>query len=138
VDNFGIQTLVHLCLEIWRKIELKRVTWNCSRQSAGTCATSRPSRHVGRRRTPGARARRGTRIPRSPRPGAIATVHLRPLMRANGLGRCHAASPHSPAGELPPSIGCRPPHVANRLHAHAVATVANEGLAKPPWSATGL
>jgi hypothetical protein len=138
VDNFGIQTLVHLCLKIWRKIELKMVTWNCSHQSAGTRATSRPARHVGRRRTPSARARRGAGIPRGLRPGSVGTVHLRPVTRAEGRGQCHAASPHSPAGELPSSIGSRPPHVANRLRAHAVATMASEGSAKPPWSAGGL
>jgi hypothetical protein len=65
-------------------------------------------------------------------------VHLRLMTRASGLGRCHAASPHSLASEPPCAIGRRPPHVAYRLHAHVVATLANKGSAKLPWSATGL
>jgi hypothetical protein len=95
-------------------------------------------RDVGRRRTPSARVRRGAGIPHGLRPGAVGTVHLRPLTCANGLGRCHADFPHSPAGEPPASIGRWPPHVTNRLRAHAVATVANESSAKSPWSAAGL
>jgi hypothetical protein len=45
---------------------------------------------------------------------------------------------NSPAGEPPCAIGRRPPHVAHRLHAHAIAPVGHEARAKPPRSADGL
>jgi hypothetical protein len=129
---------VYFCYEFWRKIVLKSATWNCLRHSACPRAMSRRARHVGRRRTPRACARRGRPATTGPKPSVVGTVHLRLVMHANGLGQCHAASPHSPTCERPPSIGRRPPRVANPLRAHAVATVANESSAKPPWSDAGL
>jgi hypothetical protein len=99
-------------------------------QSAGTRTTSRCARHVGPPLYP--HARRGSGIPRGPRSGAVGTVRLRVETHSRPLGRCHAAAAHSPAREPPFAIGRRPPHVANRLRAHAVATVANEARVKPP------
>jgi hypothetical protein len=116
---------------------LKMVNWNCSRQSAGTRATSRPARHVGRRHTPSARTPRRRNTPRSE---AGRRGHCAPKASdtRRSLGWCHAASPHSPAGEPPSSIHRWPLHVANRLRAHAIASVASEGSVKPPCSASVL
>jgi hypothetical protein len=63
-------------------------------------ATSAPP-YPARVRTP-----RRRETPRSEAHTA-ATVHLMLMTRVRGLGRCHAARAHSPAGEPPCAIGCR-------------------------------
>jgi hypothetical protein len=69
--------------------------------------------------------------------GAITTVHLRLMTRAGGLGQCHAASPHSLAGEPPSAIGRRASARRRRLRAHAIAPVGHEARAKPPRRVVG-
>jgi hypothetical protein len=137
LSNFCIQRLVHFCYKIGRKFNLKSVTWNCLSQSASTRTTSRHACHVGPLPYPHARTPRCRNTPQfvARRRG---TVHLRPVTHANSLGRCHVASPHSPPREPPSAIGHRPAARRHRLHAHAVATVANEARAKLPWSTAGL
>jgi hypothetical protein len=78
-----------------------------------------------------ARTPRRRKTPRS-EAGAVATVDLRLMTRASGLGRCHAASLHSPAGERPSTIGRRPAARRYRLRAHADAPVGHEARPKPP------
>jgi hypothetical protein len=104
----------------------------CSRATSHPCTPHQPLPYLERTRTPRCR-----NTPRS-EASVVATVHLRLMTRTSGLGRCHAASPHSLAGEPPCAIGCRPLHVAHRLHTHVVATMANEGSPKPHWSTTSL
>jgi hypothetical protein len=101
-----------------------------TRVTSRSHATSAPS-YPDRACTP---RRRDT--PRS-EAGAIATVHLRLMTRAGGLGRCHAASPHSPAGEPPSAIGCWAAARHDCLRAHAISPVGHDAQAKLPRRVVG-
>jgi hypothetical protein len=104
LNNFGIQSLEHSCLNFWRKFGLKRAKRNESgnrryhaqrRPRAATSAPPYPAR---------ARTSRRRKTPRS-EAHAAATVHLRLMTRVSGLGQRHAAYAYSPAGEPPCAIG---------------------------------
>jgi hypothetical protein len=132
LSNFHIQSLVHFCLEFWRNFVLKVAAWNglapehaLPRDVAPLRATSAPS-YPDHARTP-----RRQKNPRS-EAGAVATVDLRFKTHGSGLGRCHAASPHSPAGEPPSTFGRRPAARRHRLRAHVGAPIGHKARAKPP------
>jgi hypothetical protein len=127
-----IQSLVHFCLEFWRNLILKVATWiglvperALPSDVAPPRSTSSPP-YPDRAHTP---RRRNT--PRS-EASAIATVDLRLMTHASGLGRCHAACTHLPAGEPPCAIGRRPAARRHHLLAHADAPVGHEARAQPP------
>jgi hypothetical protein len=77
-----------------------------------------------------ARTPRRRKIRRS-EAGTVATVHLRLMMRASGLGWCHAACAHSLASEPPSSMGYRLCRTSPPPRAHAGAPIGHEGRAKP-------
>jgi hypothetical protein len=62
----------------------------------------------------------------------VGTVRLRVVTRTRPLDRCHAAATHTPVLSRAPHHWPEPPHVANRLRAHAVSLVGNEGRTKLP------
>jgi hypothetical protein len=132
VSKFGIQTFVQFSYEFWRKFDSRLVTWNGCEPERVHPRDVAPRRTTSARRRTRARARRWLPATAGLRLGAVGTVHLRPMTHGNGLGRCHAASSHSPTRAPPLSIGRRPPHVANHLCAHADAPVAT----KPGWTAS--
>jgi hypothetical protein len=74
------------------------------------------------------------KAPENPRSEAsvVATVDIRLMTRASGLGRCHTASPHSPACEPPFTIGRRSAARCHRLCAHAHAPIGHEARVQPP------
>jgi hypothetical protein len=137
LSNFGIQSLVHLCFEIWRNFILKSVTRNRLGARARVPARRRTPRATSSPPYPGcARTPRRQEIQRS-EARADATVHLELMTCTRGLGRCHAACAHSPTGEPPFPIGRRLHCTSPPPRAHAGAPVGNEGEAKPPLCATG-
>jgi hypothetical protein len=136
LDNFGIQSLDHFCFENWRKFECKRGKSNF------LCKTKLPRttlrRGVPRRshhRTVG-RARQSGPATVGPRSGSASTVCLRGMTRCPPLGRCHAATAHSPPRAPPSAIGRRPAARRPSSPRHAVTTVVHDAasnhLDEPP------
>jgi hypothetical protein len=107
LNNFRIQTFKHFFFGILEK------NWFESGYMKLFCARARTRTMSRRAHTTSAplypeRARTSRhRKTQWSEAGAVATVHLRLMTRASGLGWCHAACAHSPAGELPSTIGHR-------------------------------
>jgi hypothetical protein len=137
LSNFGIQSLAHLCFEIWRNFILKSVTRNGLGARAHIPARRRTPRAMSSPQYPDcARTSRHREIHRS-EARAAATVHLRLMTRVRGLGRCHTACAYSPAGEPPCSIGRRLHRTSPPPRAHTRVPVGHDGEAKLPLRATG-
>jgi hypothetical protein len=131
LSKFCIQMFMHFCCKKWRKMVVNRAKWNCF-WAGCACTTC----HVGLATVPpGAQAGAGPRPPvqgQTPRIlyayGRDTPPTPRPVTRGRGT---HARAP-------PSATGGTPPHVANRLGAHAIAPVGHDAWAKLPCDANGL